>query len=149
MPTRSGVFILRYPHNLHNHYPLLHAADLADHGWGFACPQGSGAANGGAAAARCNAAVLLAGNASSTPTAGQQSIAWAAGEAVAMAFTPFVPQGFSPQQLQQAYMNGKPPSQCQTIAIVDAYANPNAQVMGRMPIGPQFIPRPIAAYFRL
>ena len=53
-----------------------------------------------------------------------------------MAFTPFVPQGFSPQQLQQAYMNGQPPSQCQTIAIICAYANPNAQVAlwcGRLP----------------
>ena len=34
---------------------------------------------------------------------------------------------YTPQQLQQAYLGGKAPSQCQPIAIVDAYATPNAQ----------------------
>ena len=49
--------------------------------------------------------------------------------AVSLAVTTAVPLGFSPQQLQQAYMSGRPPSRCLPIAIVDAFANPNAQVM--------------------
>ena len=81
---------------------------------------------------RCGAAVLLANSSAASPmlaAAGPQSVTWPPGMAVSLAVTTAVPLGFSPQQLQRAYMSGRPPSKCLPIAIIDAFANPNAQVM--------------------
>ena len=88
--------------------PLPHIfAALAGYSWGFACPD-AGAADA-EPGVRCGAAVLLANSSAASPmlaAAGPQSVTWPPGMAVSMAVTAAVPLGFSPQQLQRAYMSG-------------------------------------------